>query len=249
MKTLKENKRLSILILLTCLTVRTFAASPVTLEHTFDGCYIPYNFPTYLPSEDDRYFYCPLITADDGNISMKTYNEDYSLRDNYNVNLSIPINYKVYSVSFSSSFQLSDGTPFFIVVYTSTSIPYGESNYTIAKMYDARNGSPITDLGSSSGTIQTGDVYLINGKISICMFYNDVTQTSDSYSYSIPYLTKIFSLGKSSYNSVTSTENSNRSSEPIFTYDMNGRLINQSYHGQPYIGVMQDGSSKIMINR
>ena len=235
--------RVSLTILMLMLTIKAFSGSSVTLEHTFNGYYFPYNFPVYLSSDDDRYFYCPMISAYDGNISLKTYNEDYSLRDNYNVHFSIPTNYKVFSLSFSSQFQLSDGTPFFVVVFNSTSLTYGDSNYAIAKMYDARTGNLISDLGTASLVIQMiGGVYIINGKMSICMLYSEMSQSNIS-----SYKTKIFSLGKAASNAIMYTESNNGYQEPVYIYDMNGRLINQSLPGQPYIGIMPDGSSKVMI--
>ena len=229
------------------LVLRVFGASPVTLEHTFDGYYFPYNFPTYLNGDDDRYFYEPMISAEDGNISLKTYNEDYTLRDNYNVHFSIPINCEVYTISFSSSLQLADGTPFFIVIFKSTTIDYGKSNYMIGNLYDARNGAIICELGSSSGVIQIlGSVYKINDKPSICVLYNNVTPIPNSYGFSNSYLTKVYSLGNPPSGGTLNIEG-NKISEPIRTYDINGVLLREPIPGQPHIVVNSDGTSKVMI--
>lgn len=220
------------------------------MEHIFDGYYFPYNFPNYNYSEDEKYFYSPLISAENGNIQLLTYNEDYSVRERYDVCFSIPQGYKVQSLSFSSALQLADGTPFFIVVFTSTQTDYGKANYTIANMYDARNGSLIFNIGSASASIQLiGNVYKINSKPSICVLLSNATQIAGSYGYQTSYITRVYSLGNPPADSINPLEDSASTAEPIRTYDIKGRLISTPDSGQPYIGVMPDGSSQIRLAR
>lgn len=233
-------------LLLMMFSAQTYASPEITLEHTFDGYYYPWNFPLYLSEDDDKYFYSPMISADNGHISLKTYNEDYTLRENFEVYFSVPADYKVFSITFSGSLKFSDGTPFFIVVYNSTTITYGERNYCIVKLYDARNGNLLYDLGSSSASIQTiGGPYVINGKPSLCVLYSDATKTNNTFVQN--YTTKIFSVGEIVSSSVNSVD-SYKQVEPIRTYDINGRLLNNPVYGQPYIEVMSDGSAKVLIN-
>ena len=235
-----------LVLLLMMFSVQTYASPEITLEHTFDGYYSPWNFPMYQSADDDRYFLSPIISADNGHLSLKSYNEDYTLRDDYNVYFSAPANYKVLTISFRGDLKFSDGTPFFIVVYTSTTIPYGENNYCVAKLYDARNGSFLYDLGTSTISIPSiGGPYIINGKPSLCIVYVDAKKVDNALVQK--YTTKIFSIGEAVSSSVNSVD-SYKQVEPIRTYDINGRLLNNPVYGQPYIEVMSDGSAKVLIN-
>lgn len=238
------KKKISFLIIASFLVVlKVFGVSPITLEHTFDGYYYPYNFQQYLASDDDRYFYSPIINPKGGRITLKTYNEDYSLRDNFDVSYSVPNGYEGATISFSSSYQLTDGTPFFIVTFNSQSIGIGNNGFSIANMYNARTGKLIAELGSASSSVSSiGTIYIINGKPSIVMIYIDYSRDSAQSTYT----TKVFSLGTPD-SSVHDIHSDNRNVAPVYIYDMNGRLLNMPTDGMPYIGIMPDGTSKVMI--
>ncbi len=234
-----------ILVALVFGTRISFATS-LTLEHTFEGYYTPNNFPIYGSSDDDRYFYSPIIEANDGKISLKTYNENYTLRDNYEVTFEIPNGYTVQSVCFSSSLQLTDGTPFFMVTFVSESISMGDPLHCICKIYDARSGKVIGDLGSSTFSIMVlNTVFEINGKPSMVIIYTEYEKdTRRQY-----HVTRIYSLGSPISEVENVSEGDKRPSEPIYIYDMNGRLLNQTIPGQPIISIFSDGSSKVRMSR
>lgn len=243
------NKKLTSLFFASFFMVlKVSGASPITLEHTFDGDYYPRNFPTCGHVDDDRYFSSSRYIAKDGNISIKTYNEDYTIRDNYNVHISVPYSYEVYRIDFTPTMKLADGTPFFVVIFKSTTIDYGKSNYTICYLYNARTGAIICDLGSSTGIIDSSSyVYNINNKPSLCVIYGDVTRIPNSYESITSFKTKIYSLGSPPSGDAKNIEYNNNVSEPIRTYNLNGVLINEPVPGSPCIIVNSDGTSNVVI--
>lgn len=221
------------------------AFSQLILEHTFDGYYFPYNFPIYEDTDPTPYFASTSISVDGNTITLLSYNEDYTLRDNYHVSFDIPMGYKPSAIAFSPSLKMTDGTPMFAVSFTSESIPYGDKDYCIAKMYDARNGSLIDDLGSSTSSIMLlNAVYLINGKPSICVVYISYDRIESESSY----ITSIYSLGTPVTVVGESIAEHRLSTAPIMYYDINGNILNGPADGIPYISVSPDGNSKVYMH-
>lgn len=133
---MKYKFSLAILLLLPCVA----KAQTLTLEHEFDGYYTPFNFMPYTETDDERYFY-PMIHAIKGNeISLLTYNEDYSVKDEFNCVIPTIDGYTPNQISFSSSLKLTDGTPFYVVAYQKTGASLGSEAYTKSIAYNLNSG-------------------------------------------------------------------------------------------------------------
>ena len=218
-------------------------APALTLEHEFEGYYSPLNFPVYTEADDDRYFYSPLISAEGNTLSLMTYNEDYSIRDDYQVTYAVPDGYKPGSVSFSPSMRINGEVPCFIVSFTATATNYGEPGYAKAQAFDARDGSLLFDLGTASQTINMmGPIYKINDKPSIVILYFDYHR--EGTSAATTYRTRVYSLGESKTSSDETAAAAARPAAPIRTYDLSGRLIEAPLPGQPHILLYGDGSAE-----
>ncbi|MDE5773028.1 MAG: hypothetical protein K2H86_01045 [Muribaculaceae bacterium] len=240
---------ISLSSILMCSIILGFSAfSQIVLEHTFDGNYFPYNFPVYEDADTEPYFASPSINVTGNNVTLISYNEDYTLRDYYHVTYDIPAGYKPSSIAFSPSLRLTDGTPMFMVTFKSETISLGDKNYCIAKMYDARNGSFIEDIDTSTFSITIFNaVYNINGKPSICVqniSYDRNSEPTTSYTYT----TKIFSLGTPVSSGAKSISGERHTPAPIMYYDINGNILSGPAVGTPYIGVNPDGSSSVYLN-
>lgn len=224
---------------------KLFAQSQIVLEHTFEGYYYPYNFPVYNEVNDEKCFY-PAISQIDGNsVSFIIYNEDYTIKENYNVSFPIPQTYKPQAISFSNTLKLADGTPFFLVVFISEILSAGQENYAIAQMFNARTGNLLSNLGTSTLSITPYTViYLINGKPTILMLSAEYNAD-----YGPSYRTFVYSLGTPETAIVNTYETDTKPVQPIITFDIKGRMISQPIQGQSVIEVFSDGSSrKVIIN-
>lgn len=239
--------KLSLVLFVLFSANEVYGRTQVVLEHIFDGYYYPFNFPLYQYQDDEKCFYPAISVADNNRISFITYNENYTIKDNYNVTFSIPSNYQPQAVGFSTSLKLADGTPFFIVTFVSQTIPQGSSNHCIAKMYDAKNGNYIADVGASSlGITPFTSIYLINGKPTILI----MTTEYDNTTFKTSYKTYVYSLGAIESALIDIYEGENyQSPRPIMIYDMSGRIISQPVPGTPFIEVKSDGSSNVMMTK
>ena len=233
--------------ILMCSIILCFSAfSQIVLEHTFDGYYFPYNFPVYEDADTEPYFASPSITVNGNSITLISYNEDYTLRDYYHVTFDIPAGYKPSTITFSPSLKLTDGTPMFMVTFNSETISMGDKNYCIAKMYDARNGSLIEDIDTSSFSIMIfNTVYTINGKPSICVLNTSYDRNAEPVT---SYTTKIYSLGTPVSSASQSISGERHPAAPIMYYDINGNILSGPAVGTPYIRVNPDGSSNVYLN-
>ncbi len=208
----------------------------IKLEHTFDGYYSPFNFPFYTESDNDRYFTPSLTNLESNSVSLRSYNEDYSIRDEYSVTFDVPEGYMVQYGYFSPSMRMADGTMFFIVsFYNKNSIVIGQNDYCRAIAFNAADGKQIFELGSSSHRFGTSQyLYEINGKRSLLCYFYDYSNTT---------ITKVFSFGEATSGEDTPEAAPRKLAEPIRTFDLNGRIIDAAIPGQPAIIQMSDGTA------
>lgn len=226
----------------------TYAQVPKpTLEHTFEGYYMPYNMKVYNPiSDDDRYFYPVSLDINGGHIEAAIYNEDYSVREQVDCTIDIPIGYKISSVQIGGNMELPNGVKFFIVNFTKESYDQmGYTDYAVSKAYSyAQGNSMLFDIASATSNITClSPLYVINGKLSLivsALEYDLTTRISSYKSY-------VYSLGDVPSSSVMQITQDGYQPYPIRTYDMNGRLINMDSKGMPVIIQYSDGSAKKMI--
>ena len=221
--------------------IHTFAQVPkITLEHVFNGQYIPYNMGIYNPiSDDDRYFY-PVGSHIEGAI----YNEDYSLRDRIDCIIDVPNGYKIGSVQFSGNMILPNGTKFFIVNFTKDGdAQMGDVDYAISKAYSYTQGKPLFDIASTTYYTTFSSLYVINGKVSLIVYVCDY----DRETHRSITKTHVYSLGEAPSSSVMQIPQEGAKPYPIRTYDMNGRLIDMDSKGIPIIIQYSDGSAVKMI--
>lgn len=212
----------------------------IKLEHTFDGYYSPFNFPFYTESDNDRFFMQSSPDINVNSVSLRSYNEDYSIRDDYSVTFAVPDGYQTTSVSFSPSMRMPDGTMFFIVNFNRQNSSTGNDNYCRAIAFDAADGKQIFDLGSSnSNIIALPYLYEINGKRSLVIQYLFLELNT----LKISYITKVFSFGEATSGEDTPEAAPRKLAEPIRTFDVNGRIIDTAIPGQPAIIQMSDGTA------
>lgn len=229
--------------------IHTFAQAPIiTLEHTFNGYYYPYNMEVYNPvsDEDDRYFYPISLNINGGHVEAAIYNEDYSVREQIDCTIDIPIGYKINSVQLGGNMELPNGTKFFIVNFTKESYDQmGHTDYAISIAYSYTPGNPrLFDIASAtSGTTCLSPLYVINGKLSLIVQateYDLSTRIGSTNTY-------VYSLGEAPSGSAMQIPQDGNQPYPIRTYDMNGRLINMDSKAAPVIIQYSDGSAKKMM--
>lgn len=236
-------------LLMACVfAIHTFAQAPIiTLEHTFDGYYFPYNMEVYNPiSDDDRYFYPTSLDINGGHVEAAIYNEDYSIREQVDCTIDIPIGYKISSIQLDGNMELPDGTKFFIVNFTKESHDQmGHTDYAISKAYSYASGNPeLFDIASATSyTSCLSPLYVINGKLSLIV----IAMGYDLTTYTKSYKTHVYSLGDVPSSSTMEIPQDGYKPYPIRTYDMNGRLINMDSKGLPVIIQYSDGSAIKMM--
>lgn len=236
-------------VLIVCIFANNMLAqSPkLTLEHTFDGHFYPYNMEVYNPiSDDDRYFWPGSININGNYIESAIYNEDYSIRKQISAAIDTPEGYKIQTVTMSDNLILPDGTEFFIVTFENDDYNQrGMADYVISKAYSFAQGNPVLfDVASSTGGIYiTTPLYVVNGKVSL------IVQASEYESAGYYYKkTHVFSLGKVEFSSAMQVSSDVNPPYPIRTYDMTGRLINMEEPGTiPVIIQYSDGSAVKMV--
>lgn len=226
--------------------IHTFAQVPkITLEHVFNGQYIPYNMGIYNPiSDDDRYFYPAGLNINGSHIEGAIYNEDYSLRDRIDCIIDVPNGYKISSAQFSGNMILPNGTKFFIVNFTKDDYnQMGDVDYAISKAYSYTQGKPLFDIASATFSTTCLSLYVINGKVSLIVYVSDY----DWETHISIIKTNVYSLGEAPSSSVMQIPQEGAKPYPIRTYDMNGRLIDMDSKGIPIIIQYSDGSAVKMI--
>lgn len=231
-------KRFILSLFIFLIGIKVFAVSPITLEHTFDGIYYPYNFNSFDGFDTPCFSDSKLDTAT-GEYTIKTYSENYSLIEQYEGYIDEPYGYKARSMYYNPSCKFSDGTAFITIIFESQSLSYGANGYCIAKIYNATNGQIIADLGMSSSGILIDGVYNINGKPSIRVSYLNF----EGYNF-----TKIYSLGITQKGSIGALNDNHSKVESIHLYDLNGIPIKESIDGQVYIKATENGTTNKLIN-
>ena len=227
-----------------------FASSPLSLEHTFNGYYLPYNFPVVQESDNDQYFADsnPTFNKSTNTFTAKTYNEDYTVRNSIDVTLrNFPSGYEVSSVSYSPHFKMPDGTPVISVSATrNLASQMGNSDYAKCWFFNAKTGEMITEVANSSFSIFVlNTVYAINGKQSVVvvgMDYNSSGATS--------YKTYIYSLGDVP-NSLIVEQSTESVPYVIGIYDIEGKEIGNIRQASPAVQIikMSDGTSHKVIHK
>lgn len=214
-----------------------------TLEHTFEGYYAPYNMKVYNPiSDDDRYFYPLSLVINGGHIEAAIYNEDYSVREQVDCTIDIPIGYQISDVQLGGNMELPNGIKFFIVNFTKESYDQlGHTDYAVSKAYSYAQGNPLLfDIASATNRITClSPIYVINGKLSLVVLATEYDLTTRISSYK----TQVYSLGNAPSSSAMQIPQDGYQPYPIRTYDMNGRLINMDSKGMPVIIQYSDGSA------
>ena len=226
-----------------------FASSPLSLEHTFNGYYLPYNFPVVQESDNDQYFADPNPTFNQSTntFSTKSYNEDYTVRNSINVTLrNFPSGYEVSTVSYSPHFKMPDGTPV-ISVSAKRNIPtqMGKSDFAKCWFFNAETGEMITEVAKSSlGIFVLNTVYAINGKKSVVVVGMDYSSTGTSYK------TYIYSLGDIA-NSMIVEQSAESVPYVIAIYDIAGKEIGNIRQASPAVQIikMSDGTSHKVIHK
>lgn len=175
-----------------------FASSPLSLEHTFNGYYLPYNFPIVQESDNDQYFADsnPTFNSSTLTFTTKTYYEDYTVRNSIDVTLrNFPSGYKVSSVSYSPHFQLPDGTPVISVSATRNSASQmGNSDYAKCWFFNAKTGEMITEVAKSNFSVFVlNTVYAINGKQSVVVVGLDYNSSTGAQTYKTYLLVELIS--------------------------------------------------------
>lgn len=221
-------------------------STKLTLEHTFDGFYYPYNMEVYNPvSDDDRYFYPGNLNINGNYIEGAIYNEDYTVREQINATIDTPAGYKINAVTMSGNLILPDGTKFFIITFLKDDYnQHGMPDYAISKAYSFAQGNPVLfDVASSTGNIMISTpLYVVNGKVSLLVTAMDYESTGYIYK------TNVFSLGRAEVGSAMQVSHEVNPPYPIRTYDMTGKLINMEEPvTTPVIIQYSDGSTVKMV--
>lgn len=236
-------KRVLLLLMICIVAIHVHAQTPrLTLEHTFDGYYYPYNMDVYNPDPDnDKYFRPASLNIDGNHIEAAIYNEDYGVKERINAIIDTPEGYKIQSVSMSGDMILPDGTAFFIIDFIHKDYSQrGNANYAISKAYSLATGNPfLFDIASASSSISCLlPLYVINGKISLVVLATNTSTNTNG----VTYKTHIFSLGKADAGDIMSVSSDTSQPYPSMILDMNGRLVNKETRGIPVITQYSDGS-------
>lgn len=220
----------------------TQAADTLKLEHTFDGYYMPYNMEL-KENPGDKCFYPYLQHFSDGSVSIKTYNEDYSIREDINVSFNIPSGYYPNALSYSPGFEMSDGTKFFVVVFYSHEIPYKSPDYCKVNAYNAKTGKLITTLLRTEEMATVSPALLsINGKKSLIIL-EAVTVKGEA-----DYKTNIYSFADVPNSVKTIPSDPNAPVVPVITVDLTGRPVSEPMPGTITVTRMSDGSTVKKMN-
>lgn len=223
-----------------------FASDLLTLEHTFDGYYMPYNFPIVTCSDGEKYFMDaqPQFDSATNIFSTKTYNEDYSVRDIVNVKLQgIPSGYRVSNVYYSPLFKLGDGISILVVsAFRGTDV--GKSDYCRCWVFNASTGGMISQIASSTGTcIVLNTIYEINGKRCFIVL-------KQNYGPNISYQTEVYSLGDVPDSAIKASAGE-ALIYPVEIYDLSGRVLDNLKQAAPSVKIvrMSDGSTVKTVGR
>ena len=112
----------------------------------------------------------------------------------------------------------------------------GNTDYCLLNIYDAHSGEFVQSLGSASYYISLGGVYIINGKRTLIVHeYNN---------YLIATKTHIYSFGEQESSVEDLSSETDLSPTPVITFDLNGRVLENSSPGIITITKMSDGSTK-----
>ena len=227
-----------------------FASSPLSLERTFNGYYLPYNFPVVQESDNDQYFADsnPTFNKSTNTFTTKTYNEDYTIRNSIDVTLrNFPSGYEVSAVSYSPHFKLPDGTPIISISAHKSISGLGNSDYAKCWFFNAKTGEMITEVAKASyGVFVLNTVYAINGKQSVVVVGMDYNSSTGAGLYK----TYIYSLGEIA-NSLIVEQNAESVPYVIGIYDIEGKKIDNIRQASPAVQIikMSDGTSHKVIHK
>lgn len=221
------------------------ALNTLHLEHSFNGYYFPYNFPVFQSADSEPYFSDNNVQMDaSGRISTVTYNEDYSVRERFDIQVDIPQGYKPASVAFNPYFKLDDGTTFFFASFQSTSLTLGDQGYQILNAYDAETGKLVESLFESTyGCTVFGSVFLINGKPSVILLFTEY----DKITASTSYFTKVLSLGAKAPEESSATAVVEPSGAPVATFGINGLPTVVPQSGGVFIQQFENGTTRKVV--